>query len=273
MSRFAPRIKQERSKVVPKNASKGSSGSKTFEIEISKVKNILKTLQPYANAPIKNLKGDAEESFKSLLVYVSVSFNTDYYAKLCEIIRDNFICPDKIVPGTVGGYICGGVIAFKRGDLECCSLTCASGMPNPNKAKCNHNIIKAVKKSDRYTFEMINRVPSADKCIIYVPELNPSVFSGFTEDEKKKLKDLGKNFKIVGYSHNSDQEVPIQSEFGPLKDVKRKINITSSYVTKPGNGFLILILTLLLLLVLIVIGWKVISSSGRNDTGGRTLEI
>ncbi|MCZ2845956.1 MAG: hypothetical protein O2U61_05595, partial [Candidatus Bathyarchaeota archaeon] len=263
--RFVPKNHQRKTKIIRETAQKGNSGLKTVEVDAERVREIVKSLQPYANKNIKDLTGEAEENYKNLLVYVSITYRSDYYEKLCDLISENFICPNPVIPGTVAGYICGGVVASKRGDLDCCSLMC-SGAINPNRKKCTHNILKAYRKSDGYNFEEINKVSSNETCIIYVPELKPSNFSGFNEKERKLLKKYAKKFKIMGYS--GDQEVTISDDFKDLDDIKGSSVFSTDYITKPGNGFLIILVSVIILLLLIVIGWRVITSS-RNNTSPR----
>ena len=53
-----------------------------------------------------------------------------------------------------------------------------------------------------------------------------------------------------------------------LDDIKGSSVFSTDYITKPGNGFLIILVSVIILLLLIVIGWRVITSS-RNNTSPR----
>lgn len=177
-------------------------------ISIEDLRNKLANLKANANVKIRKLSGQLKEDFDSLAQYVAWIYNTESYPLLYAEIQNYFSPDDTYYPGTIGAY-CGGCLVKRKDGLltRGCTVICAGSIPPPYEDPdwdfCSDLVIWAVYNGEAFEFTTLNEVDNEkdDKAIIFIEYNSLDSFPGFSEEEKKTLREHGINqVRLVYYN-------------------------------------------------------------------------
>lgn len=265
-----------------------------ISLDVNDIKSTLISLVPYFNTPIKNLKGTIRDKYNELIRYVNVLYDSpSNYDALYNLVIDTFNCANlDVIPGTVGGYVCGSLPRPNRSynssnydynnnnndtkiaDVSnSCSVFGAGSMPQPQNSSdsntfCPHNVILGAYSNNMFNFSSLHNIDEDNKAVIHVPFTTTSQFPGFTDVEKQKLTDMGiKEVKILGYDSAQQVQFDLTDDFIPLADVKSRIVVVPVSEDNTNNsGYVALvILIIIIILILIFIAWRFLASRERTE--------
>lgn len=229
-------------------------------INIDDLRTKLSHLKNNAHVQIRKLSGKLKEDFDSLAQYVAWIYNTESYPILYTEIQSYFHDTDKYQPGTIGAY-CGGCLVKRKDGLltRGCTVICAGSIPppynDPDWDFCSDLVIWAVYNGDNYDFTTLNEIEGEndDKAIIFIEQDCIESFPGFSDAEKKTLKDHGlNNIRIVHYNPGSDpMYTEVSTGFINLDQIKARLTSALTpvpvVVNQGWNWWMIIIIALILL--------------------------
>ena len=181
-------------------------------INIEDLRRKLARLKENANVSIRKLSGSLKDDFDSLAQYVAWIYNTDSYPLLYAEIQGYFNEDNTYQPGTIGAY-CGGCLVKRKDGLltRGCTVICAGSIPppydDPDWDFCSDLVIWAVYNGENHDFTTLNEIEDErdDKAIIFIEQDSLESFPGFSDAEKKTLKDNGlSQVRLVNYNPESD---------------------------------------------------------------------
>jgi len=226
---------------------------------------LLKSLYPYFDTPISQLKGESKQNFQKLVNYVGILHGTDEYSNFYDITVDVFKCTTrKVKAGTIGGYICGCLPESDKSTT--CNRYCTGSMPKPvnsnDQCYCDNNTILALYNGIEFDFTILYKVKNSNSAIIHVNYHDINSFPGFSKIDKQRLLDLGIEFvKLRGQEKDTNNEIDITRDFESLNEIKTRTIVVQSYAnenTESPNVALI-IAVVMFLLVIAFITWRFVS--------------
>jgi len=218
--RRGPHRRQTKVKITPVSSqdsdelvAKGrSSSSSSHAISLDGIHRVLSGLRPYANTRIRDLPKKAQELHRQAVAYVSLMHDGDYYPAFSDAVQQKFGDIQSVEPGTVGAYFMGCLVDnVPEGIPPSCTPSCIGSAP-PDQAKdgswspCERPVILATKVNDKYNFSILNTIIGRGDAIVYI---DTNTFDGFTEEEKKFLRDSGVDTVVV---IGSEQNKPLLGE-------------------------------------------------------------
>jgi len=229
-------------------------------INVEDLRRKLANLKANANVKIRKLTGQVKEDFESLARYVSWIYDTDSYSLLYEEIQKYFSETDIYQPGTVGAY-CGGCLVKKKDCLPArgCSVICAGSIPPPYEDPewdfCSDLVIWTDYDGESYEFTTLNEVEGEkdSKAIVFIEHDSIESFPGFSEAEKKTLKDHGlEQIRLVHYNPQGDPMYKgVSGGFVDLDQIKTRSvaqsQAVSSNTSSGWNGWLSIAVVIILI--------------------------
>lgn len=229
-------------------------------INIDDLRKKLAHLKDNAHVQIRKLSGKLREDFDSLAQYVAWIYNTESYPLLYTEIQNYFREDNTYQPGTVGAY-CGGCLVKKKDGLltRGCTVICAGSIPppydDPDWDFCADLVIWAVYNGESYDFTTLNEIEdeSDDKAIIFIEQDSIDSFPGFSDAEKRTLKEHGLNqVRLVNYDPERDPMYKeVSGGFISIDQVKTRQtspSLPAPVVTSQGwNWWMIIIIALILI--------------------------
>lgn len=232
-------------------------------INIEDLRRKLTNLKAHSRTPIRKITGTVKEDFESLTQYVTWIYGTESYHLLYSEIKDFFKEDEKYEPGTIGAY-CGGCLVKRKDGLltRGCTVVCAGSAPPPfgddNWDFCPNLVIWATYNGENYDFTTLNEVKETSQVIIYIDHDSLDTFPGFSEIEKKTLKDNGiTQVRLIYYNPNGN---PVHKEvsdgFIPLDQVKTRPNqaaTTNVVEYQSCNWWWIIIIALIIIALFFIL--------------------
>ncbi len=229
-------------------------------INIDDLRRKLAHLKENSHVQIRKLSGKLREDFDSLAQYVAWIYNTESYPLLYSEIQSYFCESDTYQPGTVGAY-CGGCLVKRKDSLltRGCTVICAGSIPppydDPDWDFCSDLVIWAVYNGESHDFTTLNEIEDErdDKAIIFIEQDSMESFPGFSDAEKKILKDHGLNqVRLVHYNPESDPMYKeVSGGFVSIDQIKSRqasLPTPAPIVTGQGwNWWMIIIIALILI--------------------------
>lgn len=228
-------------------------GSDVLKIDVNALNDALTELRNNASKEIRELNGSTYDKYRTMVSYVNLLYDTDYYTVLHDLVKAKFADLKDIKPGTVGAYFAGCLLnpelpGFPKG----CSPICSGSMPPPKDkidqlqwGFCDNTVIWSTysPQTQKFEFTTLNTVPTqrgfgskdpvpnSDRALIFVNYNNINSFPGFTDDEKNILTNMGiRNVQLLGYTQNGEKYISLTPEntYVPLSSVKSKVSVVPS---------------------------------------------
>ena len=207
--KLSPVSSQDSDEIVAKGRNSSSSSN---TISFDGIQRVLSGLRPYANTRIRDLPKKAQELHRQAVAYVSLMHDGDYYPAFSDAVQQKFGDVHDVEPGTVGAYFMGCLVEnVPEGIPPSCTPTCIGSAPpdqtrDSNWSPCERPVVLGTKVNDKDHCSILNNITGRGDAIIYI---DTTTFDGFTEEEKKFLRDSGVDTVII---IGSDQTRPLLRE-------------------------------------------------------------
>ena len=238
---------------------------------------------------IKDISGDIEVKFKTLVDYVTNTYDIpSQYESIRQKITDKFadVKGEAIQPSTIQAY-CIGCIADTSIIPRSCSAVCAGSAPSVNEddgVLCKYVVyIASMTDDNKYIFTAMNHSENNKDVLIYVTGCdNASDFQGFSDTEKMALMQKGVEMvNIIGYDIDKGENSEISTGFIPMYDVKTRMVLDKSAEdgSTSGNnewqyiGIAVFVLIVVILLIFIGIGFYRDYKSNHEDREKENIEL
>jgi hypothetical protein len=228
----------------------------------SEIIETLQRLVPYSQVEIDKLPTPAKTDLETIVGYVRLLFDTDYYSELYRLMSDIFpvVDPNSVRPGTVLAYMVGCASVQERKDPGC-TVQCAGSAPLPKnidaKTFCDYSVLHCSISQDRFQFKRLNSIITPD-VLIFLPERVK--FSKFSDDETYLLSTIYQVKRVKVFEINSDNEatqvvggdefVTLSSVTAPKNSPEVKRRFRTNDINGSGWTFAAIIGIIVLLLLL-----------------------
>lgn len=243
--KFRPGLYSEvSSELINESSTKGKS-SRSLEVNIDVLNDILSDLRHHADQKITTLTGSLAKKFHEYKKMVNLLHKTNTYSIIIELVKGHFSDIDEIIPGTIGAYCYGRFYQTKFDDDTVCSSIAAGSMPSVmgDLQECKYPTViaeynrtgytlvpmRTLEKMDENTRHHSENIESSEyitsnessnyktmgskrKGFVFVPHKSIDEFLGFSLSEKKKLKELGiDHVNLYGYSEDGKEHYKLAS--------------------------------------------------------------
>ena len=242
---------------------KGFHGEEII-LKIDEIKNTLTYLKEYNDVVIKELKGEPEKKFYTMVKVADSVYDTpSEYQKLFDIVKEVYSDVKDVKFGTVGSYFAACMIEDKM-DPKGCGICSSAGIKLPLESNnsnsiCMFQVYLLEQKGNSNILTSLNNVEDKEKSIIYYPKAD---FDGLSKNQIKSLKEKGvEEVNILYYEPNSKNYEMLSDGFKPLASVK-SIDLEEVYIDEKitpkdsdsqANFFAIMAMVLCVILIIVVV--------------------
>lgn len=243
---------------------KGKSSSGDLILSEEELIQIVGRLKDSSHTPLKRLHGTLKTDFDTITKYIGLTYNTNSYPLLLNLINEQFEDnPEKVTPGTIGAFFRGSNMKIGFDPVECSALG-AGAIPNEDAdwKSCKNTVILAINNHNGYDFSLLKMGDDPSHAYVHVNHVNHDEFNGFSSEEKRKLKKYGIEYVYLhGYEDDATKQHDLVGSATHIDDIKhRRCNNCGVDNSKSSGSFgwgalLIFIVLIIIILLLIEAFW------------------
>ena len=236
---------------------KGKSSSSDTVLEEDELKKIISNLRESEYVSIKRLSGSLKNDFDTLNKYVGLTYQTNAYSLLKELIDDQFNDIQTLTPGSIGAFFKGSSLRNTM-DHEECGVLAAGSIPTDSGDwnQCKNTVILAIRTNHGYEFSLLKTGEDPSHGYVHVKHDSYEDFEGFNSDEKRKLRAYGLEYVYLhGYEDDPTKQKDLVGSAISVDEIKgRKCNsCTNSKDDKKEGSWLGIILLIVFIIIIIAL--------------------